>query len=296
MKKKRKKKAAIFLAAALMFQSGFSVLPARAGSAPEFYFAADTDGTAGSLSATGQVDVSLTPALFLKKEVTFQVSLTPVTAKADGLKNSLTLAANTIKEEKVSFTGVPQGKYQLSVEAAGFAKFSQEIEVGAQGYAVKLTSGFLGGMNYTEGAPHPGVLLIGDVDGDGTIKENDLAALVDAIDNGVVAASDLTVDLNGDGKVDLVDLEFFVKSYEGKNGESRDTKAHIEKFVPETAIQLHTDASTEVKSGNLRDMLSGKSSVSLTPKAGALSLKRQVTTQLKTRRLRWCIRKTDRSM
>ena len=271
MKKKRKKKAAIFLAAALMFQSGFSVLPARAGSAPEFYFAADTDGTAGSLSATGQVDVSLTPALFLKKEVTFQVSLTPVTAKADGLKNSLTLAANTIKEEKVSFTGVPQGKYQLSVEAAGFAKFSQEIEVGAQGYAVKLTSGFLGGMNYTEGAPHPGVLLIGDVDGDGTIKENDLAALVDAIDNGVVAASDLTVDLNGDGKVDLVDLEFFVKSYEGKNGESRDTKAHIEKFVPETAIQLHTDASTEVKSGNLRDMLSGKSSVSLTPKAGEIS-------------------------
>ena len=270
MKKKRRKKAAIFLAATLMFQSGFSMLPARAESMPDLRFAAEGTKVSGISAATGQVDVSLAPALFLKKAVQFQVSLTPVTAKAGGFNNTLTIAADTIKDEKVSFKDVPQGKYQLNVEAAGFAKFSQELEVGAQGYSVKLTTGFLGGMNYAAGTAHPGVLLIGDVDGNGVIGEDDLTALVDAIDNGIVAASDLTTDLNGDGKVNLVDLEFFVKSYGGKNGESRDTKAHIEQFVPENAIQLEADQYTEVKSGNLEDMLSGRSTV-LAPKNGEIT-------------------------
>ncbi len=270
MKKKRRKKAAIFLAATLMFQSGFSMLPARAESMPDLRFAAEGTKVSGISAATGQVDVSLAPALFLKKAVQFQVSLTPVTAKAGGFNNTLTIAADTIKDEKVSFKDVPQGKYQLNVEAAGFAKFSQELEVGAQGYSVKLTTGFLGGMNYAAGTAHPGVLLIGDVDGNGVIGEDDLTALVNAIDNGIVAASDLTTDLNGDGKVNLVDLEFFVKSYGGKNGESRDTKAHIEQFVPENAIQLEADQYTEVKSGNLEDMLSGRSTV-LAPKNGEIT-------------------------
>ncbi len=270
MKKKRRKKAAIFLAATLMFQSGFSMLPARAESVPDLRFAAEGTKVSGISAATGQVDISLAPALFLKKAVQFQVSLTPVTAKAGGFNGTLTIAADTIKDEKVSFKDVPQGKYHLNVEAAGFAKFSQELEVGAQGYSVKLTTGFLGGMNYAAGTAHPGVLLIGDVDGNGVIGEDDLTALVDAIDNGIVAASDLTTDLNGDGKVNLVDLEFFVKSYGGKNGESRDTKAHIEQFVPENAIQLEADQYTEVKSGNLEDMLSGRSTV-LAPKNGEIT-------------------------
>ncbi len=270
MKKKRRKKAAIFLAATLVFQSGFSMLPARAESVPDLRFATEGTKVSGISADTGQVDVSLAPALFLKKAVQFQVSLTPVTAKAGGFDGTLTIAADTIKDEKVSFKDVPQGKYQLNVEAAGFAKFSQELEVGAQGYSVKLTTGFLGGMSYAAGTAHPGVLLIGDVDGNGVIGEDDLTVLVDAIDNGIIAASDLTTDLNGDGKVDLVDLEFFVKSYGGKNGESRDTKAHIEQFVPENAIQLEADQHTEVKSGNLEDMLNGKSIV-LAPKNGEIT-------------------------
>ncbi len=115
MKKKRRKKAAIFLAATLVFQSGFSMLPARAESVPDLRFATEGTKVSGISAATGQVDVSLAPALFLKKAVQFQVSLTPVTAKAGGFDGTLTIAADTIKDEKVSFKDVPQGKYQLNV-------------------------------------------------------------------------------------------------------------------------------------------------------------------------------------
>lgn len=269
MKKKGRKKAAIFLAAALVFQSGFSMLPARAESAPDLRFAAERTGL-GTSTATGQVDVSLAPALFLKKDVTFQVSLTPVTAKTSGLNGTLTIAKNTVKDEKVSFKQVPEGTYQLTVAVEGFAKFTQEIEVGPQGYSVKLTTGFLNNISYKAGDLHPGVLLIGDVDGNGIIEEKDLAALVNAIDNGVVTASDLLItDLNGDGKVDLVDLEFFVKGYEGKNGESRDTKASIETFIPEDVITCGVDART-IASGEVKDVLSGKSVV-FTPESGPIS-------------------------
>ena len=69
----------------------------------------------------------------------------------------------------------------------------------AQGCAINLTTGFLGGVNYTQAVAHPGVLLIGDVDGDGTVGDNDRLVLVDAIDGKRTATS--VMDLNGDGVV-----------------------------------------------------------------------------------------------
>lgn len=98
------------------------------------------------------------------------------------------------------------------------------------------------------GAAHPGVLLIGDVNKDGVINEADRAALMDVIEGG--DATGLAADLNGDGRIDIVDLEYFARGYK----ESRDTLAKIESSVPAAAIRSKEGAGTQVD-GSLSALL-----------------------------------------
>lgn len=289
MRKRTGKKTAIFLAAALAFQTGFSASPAWAGdgmassgvpvsggsainreetaltSAMALRLAPDVVGNIAG--GTGQVDVSVTAALLLHRATEFTVTLTGAQGFATKL---LCLDAASVQTEKVSFEGIAPGNYELTLTAQGFAKFAQNITVGEQGCAVSLTTGFLGGVAYAEGNAHPGVLLIGDVDGDGTVGEADRKALVDAVDQNTNAAGAAgsvaggVMDLNGDGVVDLVDLEYFTKGY----GQTLDTAASPEVFVPASVIVAKAGDNTNVKSGEIADVLKGNSSVSLEPRFG----------------------------
>ena len=260
MRKKTGKKTAVLLAAVLAFQAGFSTSAAQAGSpigtAPNILYAQDALGEVGRAGSTGQVDVTVTTALVLQKQVDFTVSL------GSQMTRTLTLRPDSLETGRVSFEGVAPGDYALTVTAPGFASFTQTVTVGQQGCAINLTTGFLGGVNYTQAAAHPGVLMIGDVDGDGTVGDNDRLVLVDAIDGKRTATS--VMDLNGDGVVDLVDLEYFTKSYQ----ENRDTSASPETFVPASVIDVLQDADTNIVSGNIGDVLSGEGAVVLAPKNG----------------------------
>ena len=159
------------LAAVLAFQAGFSTSAAQAGSpigyAPNILYAQDALGEVGRAGSTGQVDVTVTTALVLQKQVDFTVSL------GSQMTRTLTLRPDSLETGRVSFEGVAPGDYALTVTAPGFASFTQTVTVGQQGCAINLTTGFLGGVDYTQAKAHPGVLLIGDVDGDGTVGRSE---------------------------------------------------------------------------------------------------------------------------
>lgn len=244
-----RKRLALFLAAALTFQGA---LPAGAARADVSALSAARTNAAG----TGQVNVSITGALLMKKPVNFAVSLTG----AGGVRTDSIVLGTDALEEKASFEGLAEGTYTLTLKAPGFADYTQEIAVGAQGCSVQLATGFLGGMNYSEGALHPGVLLIGDVNGDGTVDSKDQSLLVDAIDRGQY--TDL-MDLNGDKKVDLVDLEYFSRGYLPAGN----TAASLEAFIPASVIAPGAGDNT-MADGDLYGLLKGASNVSLTPKFG----------------------------
>lgn len=257
MRKKTGKKTALLLAAVMAFQAGFSTWATQDGTA--HLLAAQEDG--GVAGATGQVDVSVTGTLPLKAQKDFTVQLTGAQGSFDG---KISLAAGVLGTGSTCFEGVRPGTYELKLTAPGFAEFSQTIEVETQGCAVKLTTGFLGGVNYTQGAAHPGVLLLGDVDGNGVIDSADGTKLVDAIERAGQRTD--AMDLNGDGNVDLVDLEYFSKSY----GETRDIAASIETFVPASVIHVEKGATTQV-TGEVSKVLSGDGAVSLKPFNGEIS-------------------------
>ena len=141
-------------------------------------------------AAIGQVEVRIGAALILKRDVTFRVMLKDAAGNAWGEDRFIKIGGDgsaTPDTGSVCFQGLPEGRYTLTVSGEGFATYTQELSVSGK-ESVELMTGFLGGMNYATGAAHPGVLLIGDVTGEGIVNEGDRKALMEVIE-GVEGAS-----------------------------------------------------------------------------------------------------------
>ncbi len=207
----------------------------------------------------GQVDVSIGAALILGAPVVFAVTLTD--AQGGIQERFLTLGEDngSGQEERCSFTGLAEGEYDLTVTGESFATYTQKVNVAGR-ETVKLMTGFLKGkdVEYVEGKAHPGVLLIGDVNKDGIINEGDRAALMAAIEGG--DATGLVADLNRDGQIDLVDLEYFTIGY----NQSKDILARIQRSIPSAAIDSSGYGDTRVE-GDLAQLLENGASVTLKP-------------------------------
>ena len=143
----------------------------------------------------GQVDVTIGSALTLYNSESFIVSLTNESGQAQ--TQTIQLKEKEADRGSVSFAGLADGTYTLTVSGKGFATYSQSIQVQGKGYAVTLMTGFVESKKivYEEGGNRPGVLLVGDANGDGRIDETDRAALVDAIEGRGTGAA--AADLNG---------------------------------------------------------------------------------------------------
>lgn len=218
-------------------------------------FAESLDSIGVSSAAhTGQVNVSITPALAMAGSVDF-------TAELSGNSQTITLDSDGDGGE-VCFTGLAQGEYTLKVTADGFADYVQAVNVGSQAANVKLMTGFAEGIDYQRGA-HPGTLLIGDVNNDGKIDDKDRQQLTDAVDSG---SENGLVDLNGDGAIDLVDLEYLAKGY----NVTENTQAVSETVIPSTVIEPSAGEGT-LFDGDLEDLFFKNGGVKLYAENGEIS-------------------------
>ncbi|MCI9488080.1 MAG: hypothetical protein HFI64_14180 [Lachnospiraceae bacterium] len=212
---------------------------------------------------SGQVRVDICEGLILWGETAFAVSLTG----ADGQTRTKTavlpasLGDGRPQEVSAVFEGLSEGSYALRIEAPGFAVHEQEIAVRGWASVLEFSTGYRNGYDYGTKF-HPGVLLAGDVDGDGLVGKKDREALVDALDalrSGGSVPDGLVTDLNRDGQTDLTDLEVFAKCYlpEGGTDSYGDTM-----LVPASAITARCKAGTKL-TGNLSALLTGEESVTL---------------------------------
>lgn len=218
----------------------------------------EADQEEKQIADSGQIDVSICQAVILDKETVFTVSLT-------GHEDKEIVLAEDSKEPAargmVSYENLPAGTYVLTVSAPGFAGFTQEITVDGWAYGVWLTTGFVSGYSYEEEQVHPGVLLVGDVDGNGVIDDADKMKLIDDIEAGTKQSPNS--DLNGDGIVDIVDLEYFVKGYQV----SEDVRSSVEVSVPAAVIGMQPDVDTFVD-GDISSLLKEEGSIALSRKDG----------------------------
>ena len=238
-----------------------------------------------------QIDVRIVQALDFKSDIEFKITLTDPeggSVSKSIVLGSLTSDADSAKlQGEVTFNGedgggLEDGKYKLSISAPGYRTRYRDITVkSGEAYKLMYTTGFLD-YYYEENASgvlqakdlkcHPGVLRIGDVNGDGEINDTDKKLLVDEIDaiaqekerDGSIAA-----DLNRDGEVDIADLNFFVQGY-FQEGKVPDASATIQTNVPASAIMTKAGDGTGID-GDLGSLLTGEGSVALRPASGAIS-------------------------
>lgn len=212
----------------------------------------------------GQIDVYIAQTFMWDKPVIFDLTLSG--QGYDTKNKKITLPSEGIREvqDGVTFDNLAKGIYELQVSAPGFASYRQQIQVEGWAYKVNLATGFLSGYDYGTGGKHPGVLLIGDVNGDKAVTEEDEVGLIDLIDaNEKVTQENERADFNRDGKFDLTDLDYFAQGYKENQALSL-----VEQHVPASVITQKSGDETIVE-GSLGDLSRGEGAVTLTRKDGA---------------------------
>mgnify|MGYP001064307569 CR=1 FL=1 len=217
--------------------------------------------------AIGRIEISLRSYIDLENDVEYTAKLTD----SNGAVQTSVLISDSSNETKSAvFKNLADGEYIVEVSAPGFAAFRQNITVAQKMYTINLTAGFCNGYTYVDGGIHPGVLMIGDVNGDGKVDDADKIILVDTIDESSVDKEyqpelNYITDLNNDNMTNLIDLTYLSKSY--KIGD-KNTAAHIEESVSPEAVVPEIAEDTAVTEGSVEEMLNGEGSVTLTPAGG----------------------------
>lgn len=202
-----------------------------------------------------RVEVGVLAGLPLQRTVTLQVTL----AGPETRQDTLTLAPageEAPSRSSVRFEELPAGQYTLTVQGSGFAAYTQTLTVENLLYSVQLTTGTQAAQ--TQGTAHPGVLQIGDVDGSGTVEEADATALVDAIEAGTTGT---VCDLNGDGTVDLIDLQMLAATL----ADPTPVLSTIYTKIPESLTVPVREEGTQIAAGSLEGLVDGSAAVTLQP-------------------------------
>ena len=131
-------------------------------------------------------------------------------------------AQKNVQEDKIyyNFENIEKGNYVVTITGKNYITYTQNIEIISGLTKISLSNGHdindLLGNNQTQ----YGVIALGDVTGNGIIDEDDENKLIEVIESKVYNAK---FDLNGDGKIDIVDLSY-VTFNKGNNIQSTPLK------------------------------------------------------------------------
>lgn len=213
----------------------------------------------GTFFVKGSLEVMVTAGMEVKSEQKFTVTLENID-NSNGKEVKSVILPQTkgvdVSRGTIRFPELEKGTYIVSVSAPGYITYQQEVDVENLAYRVQL---YTAKANFD--GNHPGLLRKGDVNGDEKLDEKDAEIIVDKIDS---AKYEKLCDLNEDGKVDLLDLNYFTDFWLNY----QEQLADIEKLLPIEAITSTVSEKTVIKDGGFDQMLSGEGEVSLALNTG----------------------------
>ena len=208
----------------------------------------------------GGVSVVINAAMVMEKNVDFAMTLyrngeeMPVAQVSGQLTENKEGQASRLK---LSETGLEPGSYQVVITAPGFARYTQSLEVSQNMYSeLTLYTDDLAGYGSTA---HPGVLRVGDANGDGVLNGDDADTIVAAIANGVQGGM---ADLNGSGEVDLADLQLLADNLTGEEAQVGDVYSTVQTRVADDVAHPTVSEAVTV-TGSLKDLVNENGGVTL---------------------------------
>ncbi len=222
----------------------------------------ETTSTVQGNPVKGSVEIQIFSGIEVSKEQQFDVTLTGESSGSVSKKVTLPVRQQgdeTAPKASVRFSELNEEAYHLKISGQGYITYEQKVDVNKLGYRVQVYTGSIPQMD--EGKNHPGLIVYGDVDNNQVLDDKDGEMIVNAIESG---ESNESCDLNGDGIVDLLDLDYFTTMEGSKNQESS-----LEKLIPEETAAPSMAEGTVVQNGSLTDLLKGDSgNVTLASKGG----------------------------
>ena len=204
------------------------------------------------LDIKGSITLRMISGLFVNVEQVFQVSLDGPTIATQTITLPNLGQEDAAASSEIEFPDLESGNYQITITGAGYVPYVQQIEVGAMDYQIQVYTGNVAGF---EAERRPGVIAYGDVNLDGILDEADASQIVDVIEG--VYENDLS-DLNKDGVVNLIDLQYFTEYYEGFEA----IQSTVEAYIPEEVITVEAQGTTLI--GELENVWT-EEGVTLTP-------------------------------
>lgn len=225
--------------------------------------AEDLSVSSGNLKLTeGSVEVRVVSGVPVNEDQNFKVEL-----KGEKTDTKTVILPKREKGEEstiapsasVRFPQLSNGTYQIRVSGEGYLTYTQKIEVDGLAYRIQL---YTGNASVGTDTARAGLLLRGDVNGDGKLDKEDATVIVDAIESG---SHDSSCDLDKNGIVDLVDLNYLTDMLENQSVQ----QAIPERLIPPEAVNVSASDKTSVE-GNLKGLLEGEK-VGLRSSSGAIS-------------------------
>lgn len=218
------------------------------------------------VSAMGLLDVRIIAGIEVKKAQEFTVTLS---GASGDFRKSVELPATTTDalkpaETTASFSNL-SGTYTLKVAREGYETYEQEISTGDMGGRVQIYVGQMPIINDSSDT-RPGLIVKNQSDHSEADRRAD--EIVKAIHQGIYGENyDLDKDLNHDGKVDLLDLDYFTMFVRVEDSKTlRNRPATLEAFkILRLAdkIQPREGENTKIDPAQLEAMLHGNGIVSL---------------------------------
>ncbi len=215
----------------------------------------------GSEIINGSIEVEIIAGVEVKKVQDFQV----IVKNEKGEQQEKKVSLDASKEDSLSpafvqakFMDLEEGNYEIQILGDGYANYYQKIKVEGLHYKLKIYTGKVAYSNGDSGKP--GLIVRGDLNGDRKLDKKDASDLVDKIEE---KSKDPRYDLNGDGIVNLLDLNYLTEWLE--NGKSQ--TAEPELIIPSRAISGKAGDTTKL-TGDMEQFLQGEAGITLAPENG----------------------------
>ena len=225
---------------------------------------------------TKNAEPTKTGNLFLNVDLRFPQGKTNlnVSLKKDGKDVGVTpeFSKGEGNDTKLYYTykGLEAGNYNLIISGKGYVRFNQSVEIKENTTSeLSFTNGYdminLLGSNSQEVINKFGVVQIGDVNNDQSVKKDDVDELISKIE-GKKNESTYTYDLNADGEVDIIDLSYAAIN---KNRTINVAIPSYEANVDPEITEIATEGTEVIGNSDLGDILKNNDNyVSLQPAGG----------------------------